>query len=225
MRRSFTLCSILVHAAVIAGALVTQVLAVGELPTPHQPPLSFATPTITLVDIQLPAAPRRTPVAATDAPRLSASVAPLVAPAAVTPETGPAGAPGPSSAGPIVGVASALPSAMEDLGVATVVPPAPPPPSPMHLHAGIKPPKKIADAAPVYPALARAAQVQGVVILEAVIDAQGAVASVRVLRSIPLLDQAAITAVEHWRFTPTLLNGQPVPVVMTVTVQFTLEGR
>jgi protein TonB len=44
----------------------------------------------------------------------------------------------------------------------------------------------------------------------------------RVLRSIPLLDQAALEAVKQWEFTPTTLNGVPVPVIMTVTVQFTL---
>jgi len=48
---------------------------------------------------------------------------------------------------------------------------------------------------------------------------------VRVLRSIPLLDQAAVEAVRQWVFTPTLLNGMPVPVVMTVTVNFTLQDR
>jgi periplasmic protein TonB len=65
--------------------------------------------------------------------------------------------------------------------------------------------------------------VEGVVILEAVIDAQGRVASVRVLRSIALLDQAAVEAVRKWRFTPAFLNDEPVPVVMTVTVDFTLQ--
>jgi protein TonB len=45
----------------------------------------------------------------------------------------------------------------------------------------------------------------------------------RVLRSIPLLDQAALDAVKQWEFTPTLLNNVPVPVIMTVTVQFTLS--
>jgi protein TonB len=49
------------------------------------------------------------------------------------------------------------------------------------------------------------------------------VSDARVLRSIPLLDQAALDAVRQWEFTPTLLNGVPVPVIMTVTVQFTLQ--
>jgi protein TonB len=61
------------------------------------------------------------------------------------------------------------------------------------------------------------------VILEAVIDARGVVADVRVLKSIPLLDEAAVEAVKQWRYQATLLNGVPVPVIMTVTVSFGLE--
>ncbi len=87
----------------------------------------------------------------------------------------------------------------------------------------MKAPRKITDVTPIYPAVARTARVEGVVILEAVIDAAGRVESVHVLRSIPLLDQAAMEAVRQWTFTPTTLNGTPVPIVMTVTVNFTLR--
>jgi protein TonB len=86
----------------------------------------------------------------------------------------------------------------------------------------IKPPTKTKDVKPVYPPIAQSARVQGVVIIEATIGANGRVQDARVLRSIPLLDQAALDAVRQWEFTPTLLNGVPVPVIMTVTVQFTL---
>jgi periplasmic protein TonB len=74
----------------------------------------------------------------------------------------------------------------------------------------------------VYPPIAQSARVQGVVILETLIGANGRVEDARVLRSIPLLDQAALDAVRQWEFTPTLLNGNPVPVIMTTTVQFSL---
>lgn len=87
----------------------------------------------------------------------------------------------------------------------------------------IRTPVKVNHVAPVYPPIARAAGVQGIVILEATIGADGQVLNARVLRSMPLLDQAALDAVRQWLFTPTLLNGAPVPVVMTVTVQFTLR--
>jgi periplasmic protein TonB len=75
----------------------------------------------------------------------------------------------------------------------------------------------------VYPSIAQSARVQGVVIVEATIGPDGKVSDARVLRSIPLLDQAALDAVRQWVFTPTLLNGVPVPVIMTVTVNFTLQ--
>ena len=76
---------------------------------------------------------------------------------------------------------------------------------------------------PVYPDIAMRARIAGVVVLEATIDAQGKVVNLRVLRSVPLLDQAAVDAVRQWEFTPTRLNGVAVPVVMTVTVNFTLR--
>jgi len=87
----------------------------------------------------------------------------------------------------------------------------------------IEPPRKIVHVAPVYPQLARTAHVSGFVILEALIDEQGQVRDARVIRSIPLLDQAAVDAVRQWRFTPTVLNGQVIPIVMTVTVNFRLD--
>jgi TonB family protein len=87
----------------------------------------------------------------------------------------------------------------------------------------VRTPRKIKDARPVYPQEARDARVQGVVILEMRIDPDGRVGSARVLRSIPLLDQAALDAVQQWEFEPTLLNGAAVAVVMTVTVQFTAQ--
>ena len=87
----------------------------------------------------------------------------------------------------------------------------------------IKPPTKIKDVQPVYPAVAKTARVAGVVIVEATIGANGKVIAAKVLRSVPMLDQAALDAVRQWEFTPTLLNGAPVPVVMTVTVNFKLQ--
>jgi protein TonB len=61
------------------------------------------------------------------------------------------------------------------------------------------------------------------VILEAVINERGVVERLRVLKSVPLLDAAAMDAVSRWRYTPTLLNGTPVAVLMTITINFTLK--
>jgi len=115
-------------------------------------------------------------------------------------------------------------------------PPPPPPPAapcrpatevfgqaPVRVGGNIRAPTKTRDVRPVYPPAAHVERIQGVVIIEAYVDSDGRVAQACVLRSIPLLDQAAIDAVAQWEFTPTLLNGLPVPVVMTVTVNFTLQ--
>jgi protein TonB len=117
--------------------------------------------------------------------------------------------------------------------------PAPPPPpfagfgeayedtmarlTPVRVGGNIPQPIKTRDVKPVYPADAQNSRVQGVVIIEAIIDPSGSIANARVLRSIPLLDQAALGAVSRWQFTPTAVNGQRVGVLMTVTVNFTLQ--
>ena len=87
----------------------------------------------------------------------------------------------------------------------------------------ISEPRKVRNIPPVYPEVAKHARVQGTVILEATISPQGRVADVKVLRGIPMLDDSAMSAVRQWTYTPTLLNGTPVPVIMTVTVNFTLQ--
>ena len=139
------------------------------------------------------------------------------------------------SRAPPTGVSEGVPGGVEGGipggvvgGVVGGLPAAPPPPPP-------PPPRRCASAAtsrrrprrknvkPVYPPIAQSARVQGVVIIEATIGPDGRVKDAKVLRSIPLLDQAALDAVKQWEFTPTLLNGVPVPVIMTVTVNFTLQ--
>ena len=131
------------------------------------------------------------------------------------------------------------PTMVQQNGAARVPPPPPPgaraggagaapgnaaggPFQPVRVGGNIRQPAQVRRVNPVYPPEAQAARVQGVVILEAVIGVDGRVQDARILRSIPLLDQAAIDAVQQWEYTPTLLNGVPVPVIMTVTVQFTL---
>jgi TonB family protein len=97
------------------------------------------------------------------------------------------------------------------------------PTGPVRVGGNIRPPVKTQSAEPVYPPTAIAAGIQGVVILEITIGTDGAVSNARVLRSIPLLDQAALDAVRQWRYEPTLLNGAPTPVIMTATVNFALQ--
>ncbi len=108
-------------------------------------------------------------------------------------------------------------------GIVGGMPEAPPPPAAVRVGGQIKEPKKLKNVAPTYPDIAKQARVQGVVILECTISPQGKVTDVKILRGIPLLDAAATEAVKQWVYSPTLLNGVPVPVIMTVTVNFKLS--
>lgn len=104
----------------------------------------------------------------------------------------------------------------------TDVPP-PPAQAPVRVGGSVKRPVKITHVAPVYPELAAQARIQGVVIVECILSPNGRVTDVKVLRGVPLLNQAAVEAVKRWVYTPTLLNGVPVPVLLTVTVSFDLS--
>jgi protein TonB len=92
--------------------------------------------------------------------------------------------------------------------------------APVRVGGNIPAPRKLKDVKAEYPAIARAAGVSGIVIVETTIDTQGRVSNARVIRSVALLDAAALSAVSQWEFTPTLLNGSPVPIIMSVTVNF-----
>ena len=93
--------------------------------------------------------------------------------------------------------------------------------APVRVGGRVMEPKKIKDVAPVYPAMAQSAGVTGVVEIKATIGANGKVTDAKVVRSVPLLDQAALDAVRQWEYIPMLLNGVPTSVVVTVTVSFT----
>jgi protein TonB len=211
--------SILVHAVVIAAAVIVPLMAADALPVPRSivafiaaapPPLPPPPPAPSGV------APRARPLLTSNP-----DAAPPEAPTGIKPEFG---LDPESSAGK--GVDGGLPDGVAGSGVVILSEPPLPPPAPtppIRLSQGIRQPTKVRDAQPIYPVIAQSARVQGLVILEAVIGVDGRVREARVLRSIPLLDQAALDAVRQWVYTPTLLNGVPIPIVMTVTVTFTLR--
>jgi TonB family protein len=87
----------------------------------------------------------------------------------------------------------------------------------------IEAPRLITRVEPVYPEIARQARVEGTVICEAETDVYGRVTRVKVLRSIPLLDPAAVDAVKQWVYEPRIIDGEPRGVVFTVTVNFNLK--
>jgi protein TonB len=86
----------------------------------------------------------------------------------------------------------------------------------------VKAPRLLFRVEPAYPVLARQAKLEGNVVIDAVIDEHGNVVSMRVLSGSPLLIQAAMDALRQWKYEPTAVNGQPVPVQLTVTISFRL---
>jgi TonB family protein len=122
--------------------------------------------------------------------------------------------------------AAALRKWITDTAIAKVPPlpkPLPPPRDAVRVGGAVNPPVKSKDVRPIYPDVAVAAEIQGVVILEATIGADGKVVQATVLRSSPLLDAAALDAVRQWEYAPTLVDGVAVPLIYTVTVNFVLQ--
>jgi protein TonB len=96
--------------------------------------------------------------------------------------------------------------------------------APLRVGGDVKAPVRLKWSDPAYPEAARKTRMQGVVILEAIITAEGTVANVKVLKSVnPLLDAAAERAVSQWIYKPATLNGRAVSVYLTVTVNFQLH--
>jgi len=110
------------------------------------------------------------------------------------------------------------------LGGTGNVPPPPPPPAPARVGGNVKQPKVVHIEQPKYPPEAGRARVEGVVILEATVTAEGTVDKVKVISGPPMLTAAAVEALTHWKYEPTYLNGQAVPVIPTARISFSLSG-
>jgi protein TonB len=94
------------------------------------------------------------------------------------------------------------------------------PPAVVRADVDVRPPRRLGGANPTYPPLALAARIEGTVVLECTIGTDGRVVDLKVVQSHPLFDAAALQAVSGWSYMPTLLNGRPVAVLMTVTLHF-----
>jgi protein TonB len=210
--------SIVTHLLAVVIVLITPLMAPGVLPTPTAALIAFVSG-----DVALPSPPSLAPrqPAAANAPRVEAhsEAVPLEAPSAIAPEIVVDSAP------PLVGTIEGGGHLFGEIAehLAPPLPPPSVPDPPLRVGGDIRRPNKIKDVKPEYPTIARAAHVEGLVIIEATIGPTGKVLDTKLLRSIPLLDVAALEAVRQWEFTPTLLNGSPVSLVMTVTVNFTLR--
>jgi periplasmic protein TonB len=198
------------------GGRVFFVSPVASAPPPPPPPPPAAAPVATALPSPTRPLPRSTP----------AFVAPIESPQQVKPEEGiglgvPGGQPGGVAEGGVPGgVAGGVVGGVVG-GVSEA-----PRREPVRVGSVVKEPRKLRHVDAAYPRSAVQARVEGLVVLECTIDVAGHVADVKVLRGVPVLDEAAVVAVKQWAYAPTLLDGVPVPVIMTVTVSFNLkQGR
>ena len=218
-RRSLTLpVSIALHAAGAVALVVVPVLMADANPEVHSvqaflvEPLSVAPPPPP-PPARAAAAPRVVP-----RPQPQAFVAPVEVPTAITPEQsldlGDSGVSG--------GVEGGVPGGVVG-GIVGGLPEAPPPAiAPVRIGGSVREPKRLSAVSPVYPELAQKARLQGTVIIEATINERGRVVNATLLSGVPMLNEAALEAVKNWVYTPTLVNGVPTPIIMTVKVHFRL---
>jgi periplasmic protein TonB len=138
----------------------------------------------------------------------------------------------PSAAGVIGGVPGGVAGGALSgiIGGAIAAPPPPPPPpkpkaptAPQRIGGAVIASQLIKQVKPVYPPLAKAARVQGTVKFQATIGKDGTIQNLQMLSGPPLLVPAALAAVQQWTYKPTLLNGEPVDVITTIDVNFTLN--
>lgn len=211
--------SLAAHVSVIVSVVLVSLVAQEFVPLPREI-VTF----VGQVDPPDPPAPPKRVTVDKVPPPSNTNAAPLDAPTGITPPDGIDRTPQFEDLGVGAGNGIIAGAAEPVAGSDTLVAPPPPTPrEPLRIGGTIRVPAKIRDAQPIYPALAQAAHVEGVVIIEAVLDESGRVQNLRVLRAHPMLQQAAVDAVRQWEYTPTLLNGVPVRVVMTVTVTFRLN--
>ena len=98
------------------------------------------------------------------------------------------------------------------------------PKGPLHVSSGVATGQLLAPIQPVYPAIAKAARIQGTVVVQAIISKDGKIEQLRVISGLPMLQSAATEAIQRARYRPFMLNGEPVAVETTINVVFTLGG-
>jgi protein TonB len=194
----------------------TIIAFVADVPPPAPPP----PPAPAAVQAQKPDAPRPAPTAGQ-----LALAAPSEAPIGIHAESGlvpdeGGGVIGGVEGGIAGGVVGGLISRTE------VEPPPPPPPAPakpVRVGGNMQTPALIHRVEPVYPPIAVSAKVTGIVVLEATVNEKGDVVDVAILRSLPLLDKAAMEAIRQWKYQPLMMNGVPSPFMLTVTLTFAIR--
>ena len=224
--------SVLVHAVALGSVAWLVLFAISDkLPDVPSMMAFVAAPPAPVPPPPPPAAPARPAAANRPARSAEASAPVLTAPAEVPVGIQPEALTDAGDEGGVVGgVEGGLPGGVVGGlpgGIVAAAPPPPPPPppaptGPKRVGGEIRAPALRHRVEPDYPPIAVANRVSGMVILEATVNEAGEVIDVKVLRGVTFLDAAAVKAVKQWRYEPLVLNGQPWPFLLTVTLTFSL---
>lgn len=210
------------HALALLGVLALPLLLDSELPPPTRGAHAFLADPLELAPPPPPPPPAAGAAKARAASPVAAGgfVAPVEVPTEIVTEALDLGLDG----GMPGGVEGGIPGGVVG-GVVGGLPDAAPPPAARPLRAGheVQAPRRVRYVAPEYPDFARRAGIEGVVVVECLIDERGRVRDAKVVKPLPLLDDAALMAVREWAYLPTLYNGVPTPVLLTLTVTFELK--
>ena len=195
--------------------LMTFLVAPPPPPPPPPPPAAIPVKVVKVIQTDIMNGQLRTPT------KIPEKVAMIKEEAAPPPMTMggviggvPGGVPGGSMGGVIGGIIGSAPVAVPKVAV----------PNRIRVSAGVQQGNLVNRVNPVYPPIAKAARISGTVVLQAEISKQGTIENLHVLSGHPMLVQSALDAVKQWRYKPYMLNGEPVPVETTITVNFTLSG-
>lgn len=195
--------------------LMTFLVAPPPPPPPPPPPAAMPVRVVKVIQTDIMNGQLRTP---TKIPEKVAMIKEEAAPPPMT-TAGviggvPGGVPGGSLGGVMGGIIGGTPVAVPKQAI----------PNRVRVSAGVQQGNLISQVKPTYPAIAKSARIHGAVVLQAEISKQGTIENLRVISGHPMLVQNALDAVKQWRYKPYLLNGEPVPVETTITVNFTLSG-
>ena len=195
--------------------LMTFLVAPPPPPPPPPPPAAAPIKVVKVIQTDMVNGQLRTP---TKIPEKVAMIKEEAAPPPMT-TAGviggvPGGVPGGSMGGVIGGIIGSTPVAVPKVATPTRV----------RVSAGVQQGNLISQVKPTYPVIAKSARIQGAVVLQAEISKAGTIENLRVISGHPMLVQNALEAVRQWRYKPYMLNGEPVPVETTITVNFTLSG-
>jgi protein TonB len=225
---ALTVNAVILAGPILAGLIYTDTLNLRQFETtflmaPPPPPPAPAAPLVKAAPVHRVFENAEKLIAPTVVPKTIADIKEAPLPPDFEAGGTVGGVPGGVAGGSMSGVIDGVIGGVHTATAAPLTPKSSGPKAPVRVGGRVREPKLTMRVDPIYPPLARQVHVQGVVIIDAILDEQGNVVEAKIVSGPPLLIQSAMDAVKKWKYEPTYLNDQPVPVQLNVTVTFRLS--